>query len=264
MKSFAQAAESNKFEMMPHVTFVPLRDLQPDWFPVANTTSELRRQLRNLCARLGLISAAIYPAADDGFDHLSAPAVSVVANEALYRIHAEVETALGTHIAGLLKSDDDAWLVERDSDGKSAGQALVRRGRDGAGNTFVFVLSSPRAIDDGMMSELLNVIQGLLANPLSRVCGIGGDAEPEPSHQLSIRERECLTWTAEGKTSEEIAIILELSVHTVNHYLTSAARKLNAVNRLHAVARAMRLGLLKEVGASERAQSVQTLSKAHM
>lgn len=250
--------------MMPHVTFVPLKELQPDWFPAAETTTELRRELRNLCARLGLVSAAIYPVADDGFDHLSAPAVSVVANEALYRIHAEIETALGPRIASLMKSDDNAWLVDRNADGKNAGQALVRRGRDISGNTFVFVFSAPRGIDEVALSELLNVVEGMLANPLSRICGLSADSQPEPSHQLSVRERECLTWTSEGKTSEEIAIILELSVHTVNHYLTSAARKLNAVNRLHAVARAMRLGLLKEVDASERAESARTLSRAHM
>lgn len=250
--------------MMPNVTVVPLRELQPDLFPVVESVNELRGALRSLCARSNLISAAVYPVADDGFDHLSAPAVSVVVNEALYRIHAEIETELAARIAALLKSEDDVWLVDREADGKSAGQALVRRGRDISGNTFVFVLSSARGIDDVVVSELLNVVQGLLANPLSRICGLNADMQPEPSHQLSIRERECLTWTAEGKTSEEIAIILELSVHTVNHYLTSAARKLNAVNRLHAVARAMRLGLLKEVGANERAQSVRTLSRAHM
>ena len=66
----------------------------------------------------------------------------------------------------------------------------------------------------------------------------------EPHIRVTMRERECLRWCAEGKTSEEIGIILSLSTHTVNHYLISATKKLNAVNRVHAITTAIRLGLL--------------------
>lgn len=61
---------------------------------------------------------------------------------------------------------------------------------------------------------------------------------------VSKRELECLQYTAEGYTSEEIAALLGLSVHTANQYLATCARKLNAVNRMHAVAKAMRAGLI--------------------
>ena len=67
---------------------------------------------------------------------------------------------------------------------------------------------------------------------------------PTPDQVLSARERECLHWTASGKTSSEIATILALSEHTVNHYLSAACQKLTATNRAHAVARAIRAGLL--------------------
>lgn len=70
------------------------------------------------------------------------------------------------------------------------------------------------------------------------------NASPKAGPNLSDRERDCLNWTAAGKTSSEIALILELSDHTVNHYLTAACRKLDAVNRVQAVAKAIRLGLL--------------------
>lgn len=65
-----------------------------------------------------------------------------------------------------------------------------------------------------------------------------------PEQLLSVRERECLVWTSAGKTSAEIAAILELSEHTVNHYLSAACQKLGAVNRAHAVAKSIRSGLL--------------------
>ncbi|CAN7586722.1 LuxR family transcriptional regulator [Rhizobium sp. LjRoot30] len=62
---------------------------------------------------------------------------------------------------------------------------------------------------------------------------------------LTEREIDCLNWTAAGKTSAEIAEILTLSEHTVNHYLNRAAKKLNTVNRTQAVAKALRLGMIK-------------------
>lgn len=61
---------------------------------------------------------------------------------------------------------------------------------------------------------------------------------------MSKREIECLRLTANGFTSDEIAGALGLSVHTANQYLTSSAHKLNAVNRIQAVAKALRAGLI--------------------
>jgi len=62
---------------------------------------------------------------------------------------------------------------------------------------------------------------------------------------LTDREIDCLNWTAAGKTSAEIAEILNLSEHTVNHYLNRATKKLDTVNRTQAVAKALRIGLIK-------------------
>jgi DNA-binding CsgD family transcriptional regulator len=62
---------------------------------------------------------------------------------------------------------------------------------------------------------------------------------------LTDREVDCLNWTAAGKTSAEIAEILSLSEHTVNHYLNRAAKKLDTVNRAQAVAKALRTGIIK-------------------
>ena len=92
-------------------------------------------------------------------------------------------------------------------------------------------------------TEALMVCQGwlqvvfdeIVMEPRSRV---------DPHVRVTVRERECLRWCAEGKTSEEIGIILSLSTHTVNHYLISATKKLNAVNRVHAITTAIRRGLL--------------------
>jgi DNA-binding CsgD family transcriptional regulator len=65
------------------------------------------------------------------------------------------------------------------------------------------------------------------------------------AEMLNDREIDCLTWTAAGKTSAEIAEILGLSEHTVNHYLNKATKKLDTVNRTQAVAKALRVGLIE-------------------
>ena len=61
---------------------------------------------------------------------------------------------------------------------------------------------------------------------------------------LSERERECLFWAAEGKTTDETALILDVSNNTVNGYMQQAIRKLAAPNRAKAVAIAVRKGFV--------------------
>lgn len=58
------------------------------------------------------------------------------------------------------------------------------------------------------------------------------------------REIEVVEWTAEGKTSSEIALLLGLSEYTVNEYIGSAMRKLEALNRIHLVTKAIRVGII--------------------
>ena len=64
------------------------------------------------------------------------------------------------------------------------------------------------------------------------------------SNALSAREKECLRWSAEGKTSWEISQILGISERTVVFHLQHATEKLAVTNRQHAVARAITLGLI--------------------
>ena len=61
---------------------------------------------------------------------------------------------------------------------------------------------------------------------------------------LSAREAEVLRWMADGKTSAEAAIILDLSERTVNFHVANALRKLGAANKTSAVVKAALLGLL--------------------
>ncbi|WNG61834.1 hypothetical protein F0U59_49325 [Archangium gephyra] len=68
---------------------------------------------------------------------------------------------------------------------------------------------------------------------------------PEPgSIVLSLREREILAWTQEGKTYWEIGCILGISARTVKYHFTRIKTKLDVASPCHAVAKAMKLGLI--------------------
>ncbi|TAN02420.1 MAG: LuxR family transcriptional regulator [Rhizobiaceae bacterium] len=80
---------------------------------------------------------------------------------------------------------------------------------------------------------------------LFEACAAARNQTPARMISLSKRERECLSLTANGHTSEEIAAILGLSVHTTNQHVGHIMEKLNATSRMHAVAKALRMGLIE-------------------
>lgn len=62
---------------------------------------------------------------------------------------------------------------------------------------------------------------------------------------VSIRERDCLQWAAKGKTSWEMSQILGISESTIIYHLRNATKKLDAANRMHAVAKALKADLIE-------------------
>jgi DNA-binding CsgD family transcriptional regulator len=62
--------------------------------------------------------------------------------------------------------------------------------------------------------------------------------------RITDRERECLTWTARGKSAWTIGKILGVSEHTVNFHLKQSMGKFGAINRMQAVVTAVRMGLI--------------------
>lgn len=78
---------------------------------------------------------------------------------------------------------------------------------------------------------------------------LSGTFTPHPNQatpilELTVREIEILKWMADGKTSNDTADILSLSVATVNFHMKNAIGKLNASNKTCAVVKALLLGLL--------------------
>ena len=57
--------------------------------------------------------------------------------------------------------------------------------------------------------------------------------------RLSEREVETLTWAARGKTSAEIAVILQLTKRTVDFHIDNARNKLGVTTRIQAAVKAV-------------------------
>jgi LuxR family transcriptional activator of bioluminescence operon len=62
--------------------------------------------------------------------------------------------------------------------------------------------------------------------------------------ELSVREKECLFWASEGKTSWEIATILGISERTVNFHLNQVTSKTDSKNRNQAIAKSITNGII--------------------
>src|SRR5262245_26530581 len=65
-----------------------------------------------------------------------------------------------------------------------------------------------------------------------------------PTVQLTRRQKEILSWVAEGKTSWEISVIMRCKEVTVNYHMKGIFKRLCATNKAHAVCKAMQIGLL--------------------
>lgn len=74
--------------------------------------------------------------------------------------------------------------------------------------------------------------------------GSCGDIRDNRDIELTERELECLFWIAEGKTSDEMAMILGISRNTINNYITSVMRKTATKTRSEAIAYAVRNNLV--------------------
>lgn len=72
-----------------------------------------------------------------------------------------------------------------------------------------------------------------------------GATRTDYAHVLSERERECLQWAAVGKSAWDTSVILSISERSVKFYLDQARHKLDCMNKTHAVAKAISLGLVR-------------------
>lgn len=116
-----------------------------------------------------------------------------------------------------------------------------------SGDNGIFSLASAQVIEtdsDAAFEAIvpLNTLLPYIHAAVTRLTSFKQAEAVKPS--LSDRELECLLWSAEGKTAEEIALILSISNATVAFHLKNAIQKLNVSNRNQAVAKAALLGII--------------------
>lgn len=107
------------------------------------------------------------------------------------------------------------------------------------GNGLVLFFNAGAVLNNDLLIDLHRKSLSVLREKLRLAMGISAGSE-----NLNDREVECLQLVGNGMKSEAIGEQLNLSVHTVNAYLGSATTKLNAVNRIQAIAKAIRLGVI--------------------
>ena len=113
-------------------------------------------------------------------------------------------------------------------------------------NGFLCVAGNPQdfgpteiALLDAVAKRMLTKLQGGntengMPSSSSSINGVG----------ITRRELQTLKYIAEGMTSNDISKLMEISNHTVDWYMNGLQEKLNARNRQHAVAIALRTGLI--------------------
>jgi LuxR family quorum-sensing system transcriptional regulator CciR len=107
------------------------------------------------------------------------------------------------------------------------------------GATFVASFAARSAGAAKRLRPFLTLVSGLF---LERHATLSGT--PEPAVRLTPRERDCLAWTARGKTAWEVGVLLRISENTVNFHIKNACAKLGSNGRMLGVTRAIMLGLI--------------------
>ena len=134
------------------------------------------------------------------------------------------------------------FMGEAHDFGLRNGVSFPVHGVGGENAMFSLACSSDRPVPSSLVEQAMPVAH-LLSNYIHeavRRVFVDRDNGIALGHvQLTQREKECLTWAAEGKTTWETGQILGISERTVIFHLKNVAQKLNVTNRSQAVARAV-------------------------
>ncbi|MBF0346636.1 MAG: LuxR family transcriptional regulator [Magnetococcales bacterium] len=119
------------------------------------------------------------------------------------------------------------------------GFSLVTHGKHG--DKGVLTLQNRDQRQDGLdaIRLSLHVANAFFPFMHMKYIELRGWRPPGGVFELTQREKECLRWAADGKTSWETGLILKISERTVIFHITNAQRKLMASNKIQAVARAI-------------------------
>lgn len=104
----------------------------------------------------------------------------------------------------------------------------------------VFFADSSDSLTSSYFDNVDLKMQWIATAVLSRM----NQVKEYPNITLSLREKEILRWTGDGKTADQIAEILNISPSTINFHLRNTMKKLDAPNKTAAVVKAIFFRLL--------------------
>lgn len=117
--------------------------------------------------------------------------------------------------------------------GFNDGLFFPMRAQDG-GYSAVAFCAAEADFQDPLLRKVAEVMAAYYGREAAR---LSVPAAPAPS-LLSRRQRECLAWVRQGKSSADISGILGLSVPTVDGHIAEACRKFGVRTRVQAVVEA--------------------------
>lgn len=142
----------------------------------------------------------------------------------------------------LFQDTPDFWDAARDHGlRKGVTQSLILPNRS---QGFLSVSRQGKQQDPLAEDETQLRLQMLTEFSMAALLRLDDAVVLTPEMKFSKRELEILKWTAEGKTSAEISIILSISENTVNFHQKNMQKKFNAPNKTQIACYAVAMGLI--------------------
>ncbi|MCO6185239.1 LuxR family transcriptional regulator [Rhizobium sp. L1K21] len=123
------------------------------------------------------------------------------------------------------------------------GYGIPAAGPEGDAGIFSVTLSNRNLVHDVVEEETAR-LQLFSAQFHDAAIRLAFGQERREAPELTKREKEVLSWTADGYSSEAVAARLGLTASAVNYHITNACRKLGASNKIQAVALTIRRNLI--------------------
>ena len=137
--------------------------------------------------------------------------------------------------------DDAQRRIKNEADEAGLTDGLFTPVRWGDGSYAAVVLAGKKPdLGDTFLRTSAGVLSAYFAAEARRF----DVSAPRLDLPLSPRQRECLAWVRQGKSSSMIAEILGLSVQTIDEHLAEACRKLGVRTRVQAAVEATLAGLI--------------------
>lgn len=135
-------------------------------------------------------------------------------------------------------------LNEARDHGIKNGATIPIHGPDSGLSTLSVIGATGAREFDDVFQQAYRDLTWLAVNTHEAFLSLAEDVADQGRVRLTDRERDCLIWTARGKTAWEVGQILSISEETVLFHLKNVTRKLGVFSKHHAVVKAVIQGYI--------------------